>query len=63
MIKFVIDYEGQVQVPVVPAVEDQHIAEAVLSAVRQWRYTVPKFENKAVAVELTRELVLADATP
>ena len=56
-INFVIDREGNVRIPVVN-VEDPELAKVVLAAVRTWRYTPPLYQQKPVAVEVTRALVL-----
>lgn len=60
MIHFVIDREGLVRVPVVNAADDPALAQAVLTAVKQWRYSPPLQKGQPVAVEVTRALVLPD---
>lgn len=61
MINFVIDRDGAVRVPVVTAVDDPVLAQTVVAAVKQWRYTPPLQKGEPVAVEVTRALVLPDA--
>jgi TonB family protein len=61
MVNFVIDREGRVRVPVVTVADDPEFAQAVLAAVRQWRYTPPLQNGEPVAVEMTRSLVLPGA--
>lgn len=58
VISFVIDREGRVRVPVVAGADDPALANAALEAIRQWRYTAPLYREEAVAVEVTRALVL-----
>jgi outer membrane biosynthesis protein TonB len=56
-VNFVIDREGYVRVPVIN-VADPELAKVVLAAVRTWRYTSPVHQQQAVAVEVTKALVL-----
>jgi TonB family protein len=63
VINFVIDRDGQVRVPVITAVDDPDLAQTVLAAVKQWRYTPPLQKGEPVAVEVTRELVLPGVDP
>lgn len=60
VVNFVVDQEGRVRVPVLAAVKDPALAEPVLAAVRQWRYTAPTHKGEPVAVEMTRALVLPE---
>jgi len=57
-INFVIDREGRVRVPVVPAWLHLELANAVLAAVRSWRYTPPLYQQQPVTVEVTKAMVL-----
>jgi hypothetical protein len=58
MINFVIDRQGEVRVPVITAMNDPELMQSILAAVRKWRYTAPMHQQKPVAVEVTRALVL-----
>lgn len=60
MVNFVVDQEGRVRVPVLADVQDSALAEPVLAAVRQWRYSPPTQKGVPVAVEMTRALVLPE---
>lgn len=58
MLNFVIDREGRVRVPVVPASVHPELANSLLAAVRTWRYSPPLYQQRPVVVEVTRALVL-----
>ncbi|MES2825268.1 MAG: energy transducer TonB [Pseudomonadota bacterium] len=58
MINFVIDRKGEVRVPVITALNDSELMQSILATVRKWRYTPPMYQQKPVAVEVTRALVL-----
>lgn len=60
MVNFVVDQQGRVRVPVLAEVQDRALAEAVLAAVSRWRYSPPVQNGEAVAVEMTRALVLPE---
>lgn len=60
MVNFVVDQEGRVRVPVLAEVQDAALAETVLAAVRQWRYSPPTQKGVPVAAEMTRALVLPE---
>lgn len=55
-VNFVIDRDGQVRVPVMPAEEQPELVQRVLETVRQWRYSPPLYRGQPVAVEMTRVL-------
>lgn len=55
LVHFIIDEQGRVRVPVV-STDNAELAEAVLNAVRQWRYSPPLYQQKPTAVEVTRAL-------
>src|SRR5687768_9245623 len=57
MVNFVIDRHGAVRVPVITAAGDPALAQTVLAAVKQWRYSPPLQKGQPVAVEVTRALV------
>ena len=63
VINFVIDRQGQVRVPVILGSVDPALANTVLAAVKTWRYTPPIQQKQAVAVEVTKALVLPDSPP
>jgi len=57
LINFIVDEYGKTRVPVVNT-DDAQLAQAVLKAVREWRYSPPIHQGKPVAVEVTRQLTL-----
>jgi outer membrane biosynthesis protein TonB len=57
LVNFIIDEQGLVRVPVV-STTDAELAQSVLTAVRQWRYSPPMSQQKPIAVEVTRALKL-----
>jgi TonB family protein len=56
IVSFVIDTQGVVHVPVVPAGTDKEAADAVLQAVRGWRYAPPRQQGEPVLVQVNRAI-------
>lgn len=53
-VNFVIDEQGLVHVPAVPSNTQAQLAQAILTAVKQWRFSPPIYEGRPVVVEVTR---------
>lgn len=54
IVSFVIDATGRVRVPAVTGASETEFGQAVLVAVRQWRFAPPQHEGRAVHVLVER---------
>jgi TonB family protein len=63
LVSFVIDTSGQIRVPAVTASSNRAFADAVLSAVKQWRFAPPSQDGEPIQVRIERSFSFGRASP